>query len=86
MKEFCMSCDKESLIKVAARSRTDSFDFHRMALTSIKILFKRLKSSVMKDRDYYSSKDLFWEELLNELWKVMSEKNAHSVEEFTEIS
>ena len=86
MKEFCMSCDKESLIKVAARSRTDSFDFHRMALTSIKILFKRLKSSAMKDRDYYSSKDLFWEELLNELWKVMSEKNAHSVEEYTEIS
>ena len=39
----------------------------------------------MKDRDYYSSKQLFWEELLYELWKVIPEKNANAVEEFVEI-
>ena len=54
-----VSCDKESLKKDAACSRTDSFDFHRIAVTSIKISLKRLKPSAMKDRDYYSSKKLF---------------------------
>ena len=87
MKEFCMSvsCDKESLVKDAASSKTNSFDLYRMAVTTIKIFFKRLKPSAMKERDYYSSKQLFWEELLYELWKVISEKNANAVEEFTEI-
>ena len=81
MKDFSMSvsCDKESLIKDAASSKTNSFDFHRMAVTSIKIFFKRLNSKG------YSSKQLFWEELLYELWKVISEKNANAVEEFIEI-
>ena len=87
MKEFCMSvsCDKQSLKKDTACARTDSFDFHRIAVTSIKISLKRLKPSAMKDRDYYSSKKLFWEELLYKLWKVISEKNANAVEEFIEI-
>ena len=42
MKEFCMSvsCDKESLIKEAASSKKNSFHFHRMAVTSVKIFFK----------------------------------------------
>ena len=56
-----------------------------MAVTSIKISLKRLKPSAMKDRDYYSSKELFWEELLCELWKVISEKNVNAVEAFIEI-
>ena len=60
MKEFCMSvsCDKQSLKKDTACARTDSFDFHRIAVTSIKISFKRLKPSAMKDGDYYSSKKI----------------------------
>ena len=60
MKEFWMSvsCDKQSLKKDTACARTDSFDFHRIAVTSIKISFKRLKPSAMKDGDYYSSKKI----------------------------
>ena len=87
MKEFSMSvsCDKESLIKDATCSETDLFDFHRMAVTSIKIIYKSLKPIVMKDRYYYSSKELFWEELLYELWKVISQNNANAVEGFIEI-
>ena len=61
MKEFCMSvsCDKESLIKEAGKLKKNSFHFHRMAVTNVKIFLQKLKPSAMKDRDYYSSKQLF---------------------------